>query len=75
MTERLKNWKTSAMGLIVFALALYLFLTGKADLTTFITLTVLAWVFLAAKDSLLEGITAGLFKIDKSDPSAKGNQP
>lgn len=62
------------MGLVIFAAALFLLITGKADLLTFVTMTVLAWVFLTAKDALLEEITAGLFKVDVPDQgSAKIN--
>ena len=63
MTDRLKNLKTSAIGVVVLGLGIYLLSTGKIGTTEFIAMTVMAWVFLAAKDSLLEGITAGIFKI------------
>ena len=74
MTDRIKNLKTTAIGLVVLALAVFLIATGKIEVTAFITLIVLGWIFLTAKDSLLEGITAGLFKIPTPEGSAKINQ-
>ena len=62
MMERLKNLKTTAMGLVIFALGTFLFYSGKIEVLQYATLAVLAWVFVAAKDTILEGITGGLFK-------------
>lgn len=65
-----RNWITTVLGglLMLFAIALYLLSKlGKFDFEfTFVQLlpvVLLAWVLLMAKDSLLEGITMGFFKI------------
>lgn len=66
----LRNWVTTILGslLMLFAIVLYLFSKlGKFDFEfTFVQLlpvVLLAWVLLMAKDSILEGITMGFFKI------------
>jgi hypothetical protein len=63
MKDRINNPRTTLMGVAIFVLALALLIIGKLTVLEFITLTVLSWVFIAAKDSLLEGITAGIFKL------------
>lgn len=51
------------MGIIVLLFALAMWYTGRIDVVAGLPLIVLAWVLISAKDSLLEGITAGLFKV------------
>jgi hypothetical protein len=66
----LRNWVTTILGslLMLFAIVLYLLSKlGKFDFEfSFVQLlpvVLLAWVLLMAKDSILEGITMGFFKI------------
>jgi hypothetical protein len=63
MKKRFKNWKTTVMGVIIFAFGLGMWYMGKVELVGGLSLIVLGWVFITAKDTLIEGITAGLFKI------------
>ena len=52
------------MGIIIFAFGLFMWYAGKVDTFGGLSLILLGWVFLAAKDTLIEGITGGLFKIN-----------
>ncbi len=65
MSERLKHWITSIIGiLMIIADGLFIYL-DKVTIWQSLPLFVLGWVFLMAKNSLLEGITLGLLKIKK----------
>jgi len=66
--DRLRNWATTIPGLIFFALAGYSAYTDisndiDVDKWEIAALSVLGWVFLWAKNSLLEGIFLSVFKI------------
>ena len=67
MTDRIKNLKTTVMGIIVVVVAI----TGLAlrwfDWAAFGTLMVLGYNFIVAKDTLLEGITLNLWKEKEKD--------
>jgi hypothetical protein len=69
MKERLKNWITTTIGalLMIAALAMYVVSKFQADVDIHVTeiasVAVLGWVFLTARDTLLEGIFMNLFKI------------
>ena len=61
--ERIKNWKTTVLGLIVLSLAVWRYVAQTIDTPAFISLMLLAYTFILAKNSLLEGITMGYYKI------------
>jgi len=69
MKERLKNWITTTIGalLMIAALAMYVVSKFQTDVDIHVTeiasVAVLGWVFLTARDTLLEGIFMNLFKI------------
>lgn len=73
MKDRLKNWMTTAIGAILMltAVTMYIISKFKADMDIHMTevasVAALGWVFLTARDTLLEGIFLNLFKIKKSD--------
>lgn len=74
LDNRLREGITTVIGLLFLfgalgMVAMNLFYDKDfAAWTTIIPLSLLGWVFLWAKNSLLEGITLGLFKV-KSDES------
>jgi hypothetical protein len=61
--ERIKNWKTTALGVIVLVLAVWRYVCNSIDTGAFISLMLLAYTFILAKNSLLEGITLGYYKL------------
>ena len=70
--ERVKNWKTTVIGVIVLGLGIWRYAAGLIDTGAFISLMLLAYTFILAKNSLLEGITMGYYKIkEASKPPAE----
>jgi hypothetical protein len=73
MKERLKNKLTSWIGVILMAVAIFLYIAGKysdkfeTSTLELATIAVLGWVFLTARDTLLEGLFLNLFKIKKEE--------
>ena len=73
MKERLKNKLTSWIGVILMAVAIFLYIAGKysdkfeTSTLELATIAVLGWVFLTALDTLLEGLFLNLFKIKKEE--------
>jgi hypothetical protein len=75
MKERLKNKLTSWIGVILMAVAIFLYVAGKysdkfetsTSTLELATIAVLGWVFLTARDTLLEGLFLNLFKIKKEE--------
>lgn len=65
MIERFRNWATTIVGLVVVVFDLAMLYFGKVDVLGFAMILVLGWVFITARDTLLEGITIGLFKMKK----------
>jgi hypothetical protein len=71
MKERFKNKITSWIGVILIAVAIFLYVAGKysdkfeTSTLELATIAVLGWVFLTARDTLLEGLFLNLFKIKK----------
>lgn len=68
--RRFKNWATTIIGALMMLLGVSMYVTNKYFHQEFtwveITLTiVIGWVFLRAKDTLIEGILFGLLKIKK----------
>ena len=72
MRERLQNWMTTIIGalLMVAAVAMYVLDKFKPEmeihLTEIASVAVLGWVFLTAKDTLLEGVFLNIFRIKKN---------
>jgi hypothetical protein len=73
MKERLKNKLTSWIGVILMVVAIFLYVAGKysdkfeTSTLELATIAVLGWVFLTARDTLLEGLFLNLFKIKKEE--------
>lgn len=71
MKERFKNKITSWIGVILIAVAIFLYVAGKysdkfeTSTLELATIAVLGWVFLTARDTLLEGLFLNVFKIKK----------
>ena len=63
--DRINNIKTTAIGILVAGVAVYGLSVKWFEWEAFAALMSLAYTFLMAKDSLLEGITLGLFKATK----------
>ncbi len=65
-----RNWVTTLIGALLMAAALFLYVASKMPEPHFeysfiqlLPAIALGWVLLWAKDSILEGISLGLFKI------------
>lgn len=64
---------TTVLGTLTMLAAIVLFFWGRLSdkfefgLGTLIPVLLLGWVLLMAKDSLLEGITMGVFKLKKPE--------
>jgi len=73
MKERLKNKITSWIGVVLIAVVIFLYVAGKysdkfeTSTLELATIAVLGWVFLTARDTLLEGLFLNLFKIKKEE--------
>lgn len=72
MKKRLKNWITSILGILIMLASSTMFFFGEKlieefemSMTEYITLLFVGWVFLAAKDSLIEGIFCNILKLKK----------
>jgi hypothetical protein len=71
MKERFKNKITSWIGVILMTVAIFLYVAGKysdkfeTSTLELATIAVLGWVFLTARDTLLEGLFLNVFKIKK----------
>lgn len=62
MRERFKNWLSTTIGAIITIGAFILWFIGKIDATELGIALTLGWTYLAAKNSLLSGVTCGLIK-------------
>ncbi len=72
MKQRLQNWLTTSIGAILMLTAITMYVLSKVkgyDVSIMETASVaiLGWVFLTARDTLLEGVFMNLFKINKKD--------
>ena len=70
MKERLQNWLTTSIGAVLMLTAITMYVLSKVkgyevSLAETASVAVLGWVFLTARDTLLEGIFMNLFKIKK----------
>lgn len=64
MRRRVKNWATTIIGMVLAIIGLVKLAFFGAAFVDIIFYLVLAWVFIMAKNSLLEGLFLNLFKID-----------
>ncbi len=73
MKDRLKNWMTTIIGAILMLTAVAMYVVSKMKpemdihITEMATVAILGWVFLTARDTLLEGMFLNIFKMKKSD--------
>lgn len=71
MKDRLQNWLTTGIGAVLMLTAITMYVLSKVkdfdvSLIETASVAVLGWVFLTARDTLLEGMFMNLFKIKKS---------
>lgn len=72
MKERLQNWLTTCIGAVLMLTAITMYVLSKikgyeVSLVETASVAVLGWVFLTARDTLLEGMFMNVFKIKKDD--------
>jgi hypothetical protein len=77
MKERLQNWLTTVIGAVLMFTAITMYVHSKVkdfdvSLIETASVAVLGWVFLTARDTLLEGMFMNLFKIKKSEDNKEG---
>lgn len=77
MKERLQNWLTTAIGAVLMLTAITMYVLSKVkdfevSLIETASVAVLGWVFLTARDTLLEGMFMNMFKIKKSEEEQEG---
>lgn len=76
MKERLQNWLTTAIGAVLMLTAITMYVLSKVkdfdvSLIETASVAVLGWVFLTARDTLLEGMFMNLFKVKKNTEEKK----
>lgn len=64
MKDRFKQIFSTIIGGIIILASLVLWILSKIDTTSFSIAMGLGWTYLAAKNSLLTGVTGGLVKIN-----------
>jgi hypothetical protein len=73
MKDRLKNWLTTIIGAILMLTAVGMYVVSKLKpevdihITEMATVAILGWVFLTARDTLLEGVFLNIFKVKRSE--------
>ena len=73
MRSRFRNWITTVIGIILMLTAVCMYIMSKflewfdISLLESISVLILGWVFLTARDTLLEGLFLNLFKIKKDE--------
>jgi hypothetical protein len=72
MKKRLQNWITTTIGAVLMALAVVMYVIDKfygfeIPVMETVTVAILGWVFITARDTLLEGLFLNIFKIKKPD--------
>jgi hypothetical protein len=77
MKDRLQNWLTTSIGAVLMLTAITMYILSKVkgyevSLVETASVAVLGWVFLTARDTLLEGMFMNLFKIKKSENNKEG---
>ena len=63
MKKRLKNWITSILGILLFIFSGFMLYLGNFGVWESLPIFSMGYMFLMAKDSLLEGISMGLLKL------------
>lgn len=77
MRERLQNWATTIIGALLMLTAVGMYILGKfkpemdIHVTEIASVAVLGWVFLTARDTLLEGVFLNVFKIKKKEDATE----
>jgi uncharacterized membrane protein YczE len=72
MKDRLKNWVTTLIGAVLMCVAVAMYVLSKfkpeveIHITEMALVAILGWVFLTARDTLLEGVFLNMFKIKKN---------
>ena len=66
MKKRFKSWISTTIGLVVSGVAIVMWYQTKIDGTALGIALALGWTYIAAKDTLIKGVTAGLIE-SKSD--------
>ena len=77
MKDRMQNWLTTSIGAVLMLTAITMYILSKVkgyevSLVETASVAVLGWVFLTARDTLLEGMFMNLFKIKKSENNKEG---
>ena len=67
MKKRFKEWLSTAIGIIVSGVAIVMWYQTKIDGTALGIALALGWTYIAAKDSVLKGVTGGLIKPKSSE--------
>lgn len=70
MKKRLQNWITTSIGALLMVLAVVMYVLDKfynfeIPVMEIVTVAILGWVFITARDTLLEGLFLNIFKITK----------
>jgi phosphate/sulfate permease len=70
MKQRLQNWLTTSIGAVLMLTAIIMYVLSKikgyeVSIMETASVAILGWVFLTARDTLLEGVFMNLFKINK----------
>lgn len=70
MKKRLQNWVTTIIGAVMMALALVMYVLNSVygfeiPNLEIVMMIILGWVFVTARDTLLEGLFFNLFKVKK----------
>lgn len=79
MKSRFKNWITSIFGILIMLCAvLWKFVPSvgamvdyEASTFDFILMMFVGWVFLSAKDSLIEGVLGGIIRLKPAKNDSK----
>lgn len=72
MKSRLQNWLTTAIGAILMVASIVMYVVSKFNpevaigITEMASVAVLGWVFLTARDTLLEGMFLNIFKVKQN---------
>ncbi len=67
MKDRFKSWVSTVIGIVVTGVAIVMWYNSKIDTVALGTALALGWTYIAAKDSLLSGVTGGLLKKRESE--------
>lgn len=70
MKQRFREWATTIIGAIIMLVAVGLFVYSVVSDVEFkimemVLLAILGWVFLTARNTLLEGVFMNVFKVKK----------